>query len=198
MAKIRNEVLSSVRTIWQSNFSAERINIFAPFHAHPIVLTRAIYERLTFNFHCHIRIYFGIDSKGDPKVIAVPAYKLDELDTENMENTWDDIVKADCIYELYAGTVVTLENARAWITNWRTNSTNELFVSAFLFPRPNFIDIFENQGKDYALLDFGLKKEIKVMTQASDSNGVPLSSPVFGDNAMPCPPYCHKTSLLNG
>lgn len=195
MTMIRNEVPLVERTLWRANFVAESGNIFEAFQRTPIVLTKAIYQALTFNYSCHIRIYFGLDSNDNPKVIAVPAYKLNEIDTPNMESSWDDILKANCIYELYAGTVVTLANAQSWLANWAKNEDDELFVKAFIFPRPNFIDIFDNQGKDYALLDFGIKKEVKVMTQACVQNGTPLANPVFGDSASPCPPRCGKSGL---
>ncbi len=190
MTKIRNEVPSAVRATWLANFDAEKNNIFAAFQSTKIVLSRTIYQALMFDFSCHIRIYFGVTDNGLPKIIAVPSYQLDESDIETGEKAWDNIYRADCIYDLYENRVATIQEAKNWTANWNTRSANELFVSSFLIPRSNMIDIFENQNRDYALFDFGIKKEIKIMTQACSLSGTKDQNPVVGDNGLPCPPNC--------
>jgi hypothetical protein len=195
MTKIRNEVPSAVRTTWIENFYAEKNNIFAAFQTTKIVLSKTIYQALTFDFNCHIRIYFGLTGTGLPKIIAVPSYRLDESDTETGEKAWDNIYRANCIYDLYENSIATITDAKTWITNWNARNTNELFLSSFIIPRSNLIDIFENQSQDYALFDFGVKKEIKLMTQACSSSGTANQNPVVGDNALPCPPNCPKINF---
>lgn len=189
MTKIRNAVTAATRTTWISNFNAETGNIYDDFNTDKVVLTKIVYDKLNFDFNCHIRIYFGIDSKGDPAVIALPAYKLDELDSESMDRQWDNIYKEGYIVELYSNTALTIAEAKTLITAWNANSSDELFLNGFIIPRPNLIDIFENQDKDYALFDFGLKKEIKLMTQACNSTGTPETNPVVGDNGRNIPPF---------
>ena len=147
---------------------------------------------------CHIRINFGEDDSSNPKVIAVPAYKLNEIDTPSMETTWDDIYEKSRIYELYAGAVVSLNDAKKWTSNWAKKSSNEMWIKAVIFPRPNFIEIFINQDRDYALLDFGMKKEITVMSQACAANGAPDQEPIVNDFSRPCPPICNKLTVFVG
>lgn len=197
MTKIRNEVAAATRTQWQANFNAEKNNIYDSFQNKKIVLSKATYEKLKFDFSCHIRIYFGLDAGGGANVIALPAYKLDELDSESMDRQWDNIYKEGYIFELYADKEITIAQAKTLITNWNRKSSDELFINGFIIPRSNLIDIFENQNKDFALLDFGLKKEIKLMTQACSSTGTPETNPVVGDSILPCPPHCPKIGFLD-
>lgn len=194
----RNELTAAQRSNLRANFADENGNIFEAFQRNPIVLTKAIYQSLSFNSMCHIRIYFGEDDSLNPKVIAVPAYKLNEIDTPDMENLWDDIYDKDKIYELYSGTVVSITSAKRWIANWAKKSSNELWIKAVIFPRPNFIEIFINQDRDYALLDFGIKKEVTVMSQACAANGAPDQVPIVNDFARPCPPFCNKLTVFVG
>lgn len=197
MTKIRNEVASATRTAWQANFNAESNNIYDSFQTNKIVLSKIIYDKLKFDFNCHIRIYFGLTAGGAPTVIALPAYKLDELDSESMDRQWDNIYKEDCIYELYGNKLISIADAKTQITIWNTKSSDELFLNGFIIPRSNLIDIFENQKMDYALLDFGIRKEIKLMTTPSNSSGTPISGLPTGDNCLPCPPYCAKIGFFD-
>ncbi|PLX07676.1 MAG: hypothetical protein C0596_09580 [Marinilabiliales bacterium] len=197
MTKIRNEVASATRTTWISNFNAESNNIYDDFNTNEIVLTKTIYEKLMLDYSCHIRIYFGLNASGGTVAIALPAYKLDELDSESMDRQWDNIYRDGYIYDLYKESTMTIAEAQSYITNWNANSSDELFLKGFIIPRSNLIDIFENQDQDYCLIDFGLKKEIKLMTQACTSGGTPLANPVVGDKAVPCPPVCSYIEFLD-
>lgn len=197
MAHSRNEITPQLRTIWQNNFNDERDNIFAPFQNTPIVLTRQMYEDLCLRFNSNIRIYFGKDNAGSPKLIAVAALRINELDSENLELAWDDVAGPDSLFELYSGNSITISNANSWISNWTNDHANdELFVKSFLLPRTNFINIFETRRASYALIDFGLKKEITVMTQVCDVNGLPDSNPIVNNRSFPCPPFCNKFSPI--
>jgi len=198
MSNYRNEVTSSERSIWKNNFAAESGNIFDKFQNTPIVLSKSIYEQICIKYNAHLSIYFGLDNSGNPQVIALPTYKIDELDSNNLSRAWDDITGSDSLFELYSNKSIDINTAKTYLQNWLNNNSNhEFFIRSFIFPRTNFIQIFENQNEDYALLDFGLKKQIKVMTQSCDVNGNPASSPIVADYSWPCPPTCRVNSDLH-
>ncbi len=197
MTTIANEVIASTRALWQSYFAAEIGNIFEIFQKNPIILPKSIYNILTANPDHHIRVYFGLDSKNLPKAIAVSSFRTSTPNTALMDYEWNDITTTGKIFELYSGAAIDLKDAQTYIAKWAMNENNEFYSKAFIISRSNFEDIFNIQQKDYALLDFGIKKEIKIMTQASTVNGTPMTSPVFGNSARNCPPYCGKESLLN-
>jgi hypothetical protein len=200
MTTLRNEVTPQVRTQWQDNFDNEKNNIFDAFHNSPIILTKAMYEKLCLKFNSNIRIYFGKDNAGSPKLIASAALKLNEMDSDNLDNAWDDIAGADTVYELYAGTAAGINQANDWIANWTNDHQNDpLYVKSFLLPRTSFISIFEYQKASFALIaliDFGLKKEITVMTQLCNASGQPGQDPIVNNRSMPCPPFCAKFSPI--
>jgi hypothetical protein len=103
----------------------------------------------------------------------------------------------EILFELYSNSSISLKDAQTFIAKWAEKEDDEFYVKAFLISRSNFNDIFVTQGKDYALLDFGIRKKVKIITQACAANGTPMQSPVYGEHARNCPPYCGKESLLN-
>lgn len=196
MAKnIRNQISQATRNTWLANFSAENNNPYDPFSRSRIMITRTIFETITSGFNCHIKIYFGLDSDENPKVIAVPCYELDPLDIANMEKAWDDILKPGRIYELCEGEEISVEDAKIYISNFAQNSNHEFYAKSFILPRPNFFEIFYTLDSEYALIDLGLKKEITVMIYPVDENGNPPQDPIYINNSMPCPPFCNKFGL---
>jgi len=197
MSTIANEVSSATRALWKRYFIAETGNIFEVFQNNPIIMPKAIYQVLTDNPEHHIRVYFGLDSSNKPKAIAVSSYRTSTPNTDLMDFEWNDITTEGKIFELYSAKSIPLKDAQVFIAKWTINENDEFYSKAFLISRSNFRDIFDVQGKDFALLDFGIKKEMKIMTQACTSTGTPMTNPVFGDDARNCPPWCGKLSLLN-
>lgn len=197
MSTIANEISAATYALWQSYFAGENGNIFEVFQRDPIIMPKAIYQRLTSNPDHHIRIYFGLDSSNKPKAIAVSSYPTATPDVDLMGHVWTDVTSEGSIFELYSKSSVSLKDAQTFIAKWAENEDDEFYVKAFLISRSNFNDIFVTQEKDYALLNFGIRKELKIITQACAANGTPMQSPVYGDDGVQCPPYCGKESLLN-
>lgn len=197
MSTIANEVSAATRAVWQKYFADEDGNIFEVFQKNPIIMSKTVYQRLTANPDHHIRIYFGLDSTNHPKAIAVSSYPTATPDVDLMGYVWNDITSDGNIFELYSNKSISLKDAQTFIAKWAENEDDEFYVKAFLISRSNFRDIFDTQGKDYALLDFGIRKELKIFTQACEANGIPMQNPVYGDVGVQCPPYCGKQSLLN-
>jgi hypothetical protein len=197
MSTIANEVSAATRAVWQKYFADEDGNIFEVFQDNPIIMSKTVFQTLTANPDHHIRIYFGLSSTNQPKAIAVSSYRTATPDVDLMDFIWTDVTTDGRIFELYTNSSISLKDAQTFIAKWAEKEDDEFYVKAFLVSRSNFNDIFVTQGKDYALLDFGIRKELKIITQACAANGTPMQNPVFGDNAVQCPPYCGKESLLN-
>jgi hypothetical protein len=197
MSTIANEISAAKRALWQTYFANENGNIFEIFQRNPIIMSKFVYQRLTSNPDHHIRVYFGLSSTNQPKAIAVSSYHTATPDVDLMGYVWNDITSDGNIFELYSNSSISLKDAQTFIAKWAENEDDEFYIKAFLISRSNFHDIFVTLAQDYALLDFGIRKELKIITQACASNGIPLQNPVFGDNARDCPPWCGKESLLN-
>lgn len=252
----RNEITYQHRSLLMQNLDGEGPSPYSLFQIYPMIMTREVYNELSKNLNCHIRVYFALDVYGSynptkalssgvgselntkkadfaarlsadsrlstiveqmtskiaekrgislstkavsagaptiyPRMIAVPAYKLDEIDSSSHNKVWDPIFRDTKIFELIDGAPHTAEVAKMWIENW-AYAAGELdnFTASFTFPRPNFVEIFENEDSNYALLELGMRKDMAIMSRACTSTGVPLSDAYIGDHACPCPPFCN-------
>jgi hypothetical protein len=158
MSTIANEISAATRALWQTYFAGENGNLFEVFQRNPIIMSKLVYQRLTSNPDHHIRVYFGLSSTNQPKAIAVSSYPTTTPDVDLMGYEWTDVTSAGNIFELYSNTSISLKDAQTFIAKWAENEDDEFYVKAFLISRSNFHDIFVTQEKNYALLDFGIRK----------------------------------------
>ena len=186
-----NEIDQTTATDWLDNFENVQNNIYDGFQQNTI-LPKSIYEALSNDNQYNIRIYFGLDSDNNPKVIALASYYLNPADYH--EEGFTDLIVTDGIWELYSNTKITAQTAKGYIDNWKVNESDNLFKFGFLIPRPNCITLFENEGLTNVRLFFGIDGDGELQMMMQKPNGG--SSDVIVDNCTPCPTACSKDETL--
>jgi hypothetical protein len=175
---------------WKSNFAAEQNNLYLPFTQSPIMLSRLIYDQLCTDLSLYVRFYFGLDSEGAGKVIAVPAYRLAPEDAH--ETGFVDLLIPGRIFELYSGESITFETAKGYVLNWEAYQAHELWMKGFLIPRPNLLHLFLEQGETNVEITLGLKREISPMVSKID----PQQDKLYYNRLGACPINCPPDMLL--
>jgi hypothetical protein len=186
-----NEIDQTTAQDWLDNFDNVQNNIYDCFQQNT-VLPKTVYDDLNNNNQYNIRIYFGLDSSSNPKVIALASYYLNPADYS--EEGFTDLLVDGGIWELYSNTRISVETAIGYIDNWKANESDNLFKFGFLIPRPNCIALFENEELTNVRLFFGVDDNGDIQMMMQKPNGG--SSDVIVDRCTPCPTQCSKDETL--
>lgn len=175
---------------WKANFEAEPNNLYDPFVANPILISRTIYNTLCTDTSLHLRLYFGLTNDQTPRIIAVAATRLDEADAQ--EQGYMDLLIPGKIYELFSGQPLSYQTAKSYTTNWEAFGANELWIKGFLIPRPNLIQLFLEAEEDTVEITLGIQKSLSPMFSKED----PQTGDVYYNRSFKCPAYCSPDSQL--
>ena len=189
-----NEVDATTVTDWLNNFNNCPNNIYTLFQDNAIDFTLPAYEALCANNLNHINIYFGMDENGNPKMIAVGSYLLDDFDGEETTG-FADVLDPNKIYELYSDAVISKALAVQYANKWKTNNGNSsLFKKSFLLPRPNFIKLFIEDQADPVRIFFGMNDTHELKVMQKDPNGG--TGTIVANSGYACPYDCPEDGLL--
>lgn len=180
-----NQISQVTADLWLQNFENASGNIFEPFQSNTF-LSKKVYDELNNNNMYNIRIYMGLDANSNPKVIAMSSYFLHKGD--NHMDGYTDMIIEGKIYDLGRNSIITIDQAKEYINNWKVNLNENLFKFGFLIPRPNVVKFFEEDYELSVRLFFGIDEnnEIKMMMQKSN----PGTGDVILNYAHPCPSLC--------
>lgn len=180
-----NEISATTAQTWLTNFANVQENIYLPFQTNTL-LSKKVYEILSNNFMFNIRIYLGLDSENQPKVIAMSTYYLNPGDNQTAGFT--DLIVEGKIFELYSDNTISISKAKEFINNWKAYQNNNLFKFGFIIPRPNTIKFFDEDKENNVRLFFGVDEnnEIKMMMQKPGGG----SGDVVLDYSHSCPSLC--------
>lgn len=197
----RDELDNATLNFWTNNFANEprENNIYQKFQDLQIRMNPEAFSELSNNETTHIRIYMGLDPNNNAKLLAVPAYSLDA--TESLTISYADLFPGNKVYDLGSAEWIDVDKAKDCTQRWYDNNkTNELYKTAFLFPRADFIQLFERDQCEFVKLDFGLEKQVKPMVSGINPHNQNTGEETgVYDFACPCPPVCDKySSILPG
>ncbi len=191
-----NEVNAITIVEWEHNFENCPNNIFKIFNDNPINFLRSTYEVLCDDDYNYINIYFGIDEKDNPRIIAVGSVLLDGF-KDVKPHGFSDVLDKDNIYELYSNSNISLDLARQYTNRWKEDNENSnLYLNSTLLPRINFIELFLVDGSESLLIFFGMgnNSELKVMEKDPSKGDMAIVT----NRSFPCPDNCPSQSILNG
>jgi hypothetical protein len=175
---------------WKANFTAEQNNPYLPFVQQPILLDRATYDEICTDLSLYVRFYFGLTNDGIPKIIAVPALKLEPADSH--ETGYADLLIPGRIFELYSAQSITFELAKGYTLNWEAYQAHELWMKGFLIPRPNLLHLFLEAEEEAIEITLGVKKAIGPMISKQN----PQQGDVYVNRVLDCPPNCTPDTNL--
>ncbi|MFW5755202.1 MAG: hypothetical protein ACOC13_02505 [Tangfeifania sp.] len=195
---------------WRKNFNDEKklsFNLTSP----RLILKKETYKILHSEDENRIRIYLGLEKDmadgkyvlcafavssflmGSGEVYAdyeTPVFKLGEKNEDYSHNT-AEVIESIRRYRKWRSGELDADNEWAAFRQY-------IYPNAYLFTKFELHEIFKNQDKPEAQIDFGISKTMNVMVYAESKEvrSTEDDSEVFNYGAL-CPPICDNNSIYN-
>ena len=206
----RDELPKSKAQNWRMSFNEEKklsLNLAMP----QILLQRETYIKLNGQDENRLRIYLGLEEETtDGKYVlcafAVSAFLMGSGDVyADYETPVFKLGKENVDFSNRTGEVI--ESIRRY-RKWRAGELDAedklapfrqyMYPNAYLLTKSELHEIFKNQNRPEAQIDFGISKSMEVMVypMARETRPVDDDSEVFNEGGI-CPPHCDERSIYN-
>ena len=210
MALKRDQMQPEKAKYWRINFRDEQqqtFNLLVP----RILLQKDTYKTLSSEDENRIRIYLGLETEqqdgkfvlcayavssfliGSGDVYAdyeTPVFKLGEVN-ENYSQKTGEVINSIRRYRQWRNGELNAEDASAPFRKF-------IYPNAYLLTKFELHEIFNNQNRPEAQIDFGISKTMNAMIYpvASEIRTMDDDSEVYNDTGV-CPPHCDERSIYN-
>ncbi len=206
----RDELPKPKARNWRMNFNEEKklsFNLEMP----QIILQKETYIKLNGEDENRLRIYLGLEAeKQDGRHVlcafAVSAFLMGSGDVyADYETPVFRLGKENEDYSNRTGEVI---NSIRRYRKWRAGDLNAedklapfrqyMYPNAYLLTKSELHEIFKNQNRPEAQIDFGISKtmELMVYPMTTEIRSVDDDSEVYNEGGV-CPPHCDERSIYN-
>lgn len=206
----RDELPKPKAQNWRRNFEEEKKLSFN-LAVEQIILKKETYKILTSEDENRVRIYLGLEPEmADGKYVlcafAVSAFLMGSGDVyADYETPVFKLGKENENFSQKTGEVIeSIRRYRKWRLG-ELGGENELapfrqyiYPNAYLLTKFELHEIFNNQNRAEAQIDFGISKimEVMIYPTAADERSADDDSEVFNQGGL-CPPHCDERSIYN-
>lgn len=195
---------------WRMSFNEERklsFNLEMP----QIILQKETYVKLNGQDENRLRIYLGLEKEttdgkyvlcafavsaflmGSGDVYAdyeTPVFKL-EKENEDFSNRTGEVIESIRRYRKWRDGELDADDKLAPFRQY-------VYPRAYLLTKSELHEIFRNQNRPEAQIDFGISKTMEVMVypMTTEIRSVDDDSEVFNEGGV-CPPHCDERSIYN-
>lgn len=206
----RDELPKPKARNWRMNFDEEKklsFNLEMP----RIILQKETYTKLNSEDENRLRIYLGLEAEkqdgkhvlcafavsaflmGSGDVYAdyeTPVFKLGK-ENEDFSNRTGEVIKSIRRYRKWRSGDMNTEDKLAPFRQY-------MYPNAYLLTKSELHEIFKNQNRPEAQIDFGISKTMEVMVypMATEFRSVDDESEVYNEGGV-CPPHCDERSIYN-
>lgn len=206
----RNQIPKRKAENLRKNFNDEKkisFNLFVP----QIILQKETYKILNGEDENRIRIYLGLENEqekgkyvlcafavsaflmGSGDVYAdyeMPVIKLNK-ENEDFSQKTSEVLESIRRYRKWRDGELDAENEGAAFRQY-------IYPNAYLFTKFELHEIFNNQNRPEAQIDFGISKTLNMMIypESKEIRSTEDDSEVFDYGSL-CPPICDEKSIFN-